>query len=135
PQEWPRRRSIQALPGEELHLPGAINDLGLGVNQDGGSRSERKSFEATTHKRRITFVIMRGPLEEFAAGQLEYPIVVTAGTDVTLIAEVLNPGILCRKFPANHLRPIGGRVVANDQLEILVILAHQAAKGAGKVFI
>jgi hypothetical protein len=78
-------------------------------------------------------VVVRCPLEELAAAVPEDDVVIELAADVAGLSEVADPAVLGRVLPADVLRGVGGRVVGDDQLEVLVRLAEQRFDRFGEV--
>src|SRR6185369_8677486 len=78
--------------------------------------------------------VIRGrPLEEFAARLPENEIVVRRETNVALVADVPDPGVLLQVAAADAGGAIGRGVVRDNQLEVLVALTEQGFDGLGEV--
>lgn len=81
----------------------------------------------------MTNIVVRRPFKILSPGQGQCAIIVTGGTDIGLVSQVLNPLVIGAENPAYFGGPVGGRVIADYQFEDGKSLAQQTVQRSSEV--
>ena len=100
-----------------------VDLLGRGVCQH-HLRAHLHGLHAQLDVFRMEQVVVRRPLEVLPAGEMEALVEVRSCADIRRVAYIADPGVAGVPPAGDLLRPVGGGVVRDDQLEIRVGLAE-----------
>ena len=126
---------VHTIRVDTLDVPEPVDVLAPRIHDADRRRTLLEHADEPGEHRPREVVVVRDPLEELTARELEGAVVIGGQADIGLVPDVANAPIPLCKPAADVFGPIGRCIVRDDQLEVSEVLLDQPRQGIGQVLL